>query len=1067
MASATYAAFISGLVKPLYHQIVPDASADLLAVTTFFPPDTATAAWYCDFIMQSSNKLPPRQLITIDPPGVAIAFIGVFVENLYILGKGRVFLRFHMATPSTTKDAGNSAERKGETVTGGKDKAGTDKGGERRGMLGIFKRKGKDDKGQREEPEPYTGLFGMQAPSANDNGFWGRPPGEKASEERIRRKELKEIETTVNAWGNIAAKVVAFDEARGEIDAAFRYHVLEDPELRKNYPLEPPQIFILKGASGTGKTALAKTVMYESFNAAKAKGKTIYVKAEDISAFLDGYYGMSEKKSKAVFEKASKRPTILFLDRADSILVKTGGNSDDQNYGVLATKRIKETILEGIENLEGRQCIVILAVNDDGDLPEQVRRRAADGKFDLDDPKGPYALRREDKIEILRRFMAKQRGMAGIDPAKAFEYIEKEVNAGDESDITPDDVLLAVKAIVKSKMRPLLKEWKKGVRDLPVPQYSLDDFKNLRKLKEYRDSSMSSDLKRVVKKIMPQQRMNNVGGLNKEKTELLKEVYAAVNYEDAEKNGVTPIRGALLYGSPGTGKTLMASAVAGTVGATLYIVNGADLVKGYYGETEKLIRELFKHARRNAPSIVFFDEGDVMFSRRDIGGRHSMVTTLLSEIGGTKSMNGIVVIVTTNVPGVIDPGFLRAGRIDRKYSIEPPKTNEEKIEILDIHLKGEQDRNLLDPSVTSQNVLELFGKRAFTGAKIMRMVGDAAFLRYTEIEAAKILTKDAAQLKATGTAPEMQEHVERYARDIERLGARLNVNVTTENGLPKMTPELYAAMESVSRDPDSYKIDLKHFEGAIEMGKNWHLDEQKDIARVVRGDNPKPTVGKVYGLSVFSDMDSGGLAGEGAVSPILCQCNPYAEKGGVTVTGSEVARSMQESAEQARIFLEAQSRGALNNFKFSLEFFTAAKGADEKEPPISGPSGGLAIAVALYSAATGKRILPEVAMTGAMTIQGDATPVGGLDHRGMGKLLAAVQERGITKIGIPEYNFKKLTPKDIEYFTKNDLEVVPLKTVWDAIRIGVEGNPDKKEALGYLRGVDPLRVLMRNDEDDN
>ena len=146
------------------------------------------------------------------------------------------------------------------------------------------------------------------------------------------------------------------------------------------------------------------------------------------------------------------------------------------------------------------------------------------------------------------------------------------------------------------------------------------------------------------------------------------------------------------------------------------MIRGAQIVKPYHGQTEKIIIDIFDEARKNAPSIIIIDELDALTLKRELGGSLGAVTTLLSEMGGLKPLEGVVVIGTTNKLQLVDEAFLRAGRFDRIIEVPPPRNDGERIEIIRVHLN--KCRSFLDASVTEEKVLELFGKRTFTPAKI-------------------------------------------------------------------------------------------------------------------------------------------------------------------------------------------------------------------------------------------------------------------------------------------------------------------------------------------------------------
>ena len=164
-----------------------------------------------------------------------------------------------------------------------------------------------------------------------------------------------------------------------------------------------------------------------------------------------------------------------------------------------------------------------------------------------------------------------------------------------------------------------------------------------------------------------------------------------INHPDAFKRmGIRPPRGILLYGAPGTGKTMLAKAVANESQANFIPVKGPELLSKWVGDSEKAVREIFKKARQNAPAIVFFDEIDSMVPRRGLSS-DSQVTDrvlnqLLTEMDGLEELHEVVVIGATNRPDMVDPALLRPGRFDRIILLDIPD-EKARLEIFKIHTK--------------------------------------------------------------------------------------------------------------------------------------------------------------------------------------------------------------------------------------------------------------------------------------------------------------------------------------------------------------------------------------------
>ncbi len=184
---------------------------------------------------------------------------------------------------------------------------------------------------------------------------------------------------------------------------------------------------------------------------------------------------------------------------------------------------------------------------------------------------------------------------------------------------------------------------------------------------------------------------SDIGGLNEQIREVRETVEMPLTKPEVfERIGIEPPKGVLLYGAPGTGKTLLAKAVASQTKATFIRIVGSELVQKYIGEGARLVRDLFKMAKEKAPSIIFIDEIDSIGAKRldtaTSGDREVQRTLmqLLSEMDGFNARGNVRIIAATNRPDILDPALLRPGRFDRFISIPMP-TKEARELILKIH----------------------------------------------------------------------------------------------------------------------------------------------------------------------------------------------------------------------------------------------------------------------------------------------------------------------------------------------------------------------------------------------
>ena len=186
-------------------------------------------------------------------------------------------------------------------------------------------------------------------------------------------------------------------------------------------------------------------------------------------------------------------------------------------------------------------------------------------------------------------------------------------------------------------------------------------------------------------------------------------------------------KGVLLFGAPGTGKTLLAKAVAGEAGVPFFTISGSDFVEMFVGVGASRVRDLFEQAKKSAPCIVFIDEIDAVGRQRGagLGGGHDereqTLNQLLVEMDGFAGNDGIIMIAATNRPDILDPALLRPGRFDRQIAVDIPDVKGRR-EILDIHTKNKPLGNDVNLDIIARRV------PGFTGADLANLTNEAALL---------------------------------------------------------------------------------------------------------------------------------------------------------------------------------------------------------------------------------------------------------------------------------------------------------------------------------------------------
>ena len=313
----------------------------------------------------------------------------------------------------------------------------------------------------------------------------------------------------------------------------------------------------------------------------------------------------------------------------------------------------------------------------------------------------------------------------------------------------------------------------------------------------------------MTEESVPDITYEDIGGLSEEIKKIREMVEIPLKKPEIfQRLGIAPPKGVLLHGSPGTGKTLLAKAVANESEANFILLNGPEIMSKFYGESEKKIRDIFEEAEKTAPAIIFIDEIDAIAPKReDVTGEveRRVVSQLLTAMDGLKSRGDVIVIGATNRVNALDPALRRPGRFDREIEINVPD-KEGRLAILKIHTRGM-------PLTKNVNLKEMAAvTHGFVGADLEALTKEAAM---------SVLRKFLPQIeldKEEQIAPEILEKLVVKQEDFldslknVRPSAMREVLVETPNvgwenigGLDKIKQELNEAVEWPLKHPEVFK----------------------------------------------------------------------------------------------------------------------------------------------------------------------------------------------------------------------------------------------------------------------
>ena len=434
---------------------------------------------------------------------------------------------------------------------------------------------------------------------------------------------------------------------------------LSHPELFGRLGIDPPRGVLMFGPPGCGKTLIARAV------AAESRAHFVHVNGPEI---MHKFYGQSEANLRSKFDEAkAMAPSIIFLDELDAIAPRR-----EEVRGEVE-KRVVAQLLTLMDGLDGRGQVVVIGASNLPEAVDPALRRP--GRFDRE-----IAIGAPDKSGRLQVLQIHARGMP----------LAPDVDLGRVAEATPGFVGADLAAICREAAMLALRRVMPSIDDEgeAIPAETLGaltvcmaDFEA--SLAEAEPSAL-----REVTTEVSDVPWSAVGGLEEAKQQLEEAVVWPLQHRGwYARMGGGNARGVLIVGAPGTGKSLLAQALANRCGVHFITVSAPSLLSKWVGETEKAIHSIFQRARQVSPCLVFFDELDSLFPPRDAAATQAAmraVSQFLTELDALVSRSSVVVVAATSRPDLLDPAVLRAGRFDLVVPLPLPDLSARR-SILSIH----------------------------------------------------------------------------------------------------------------------------------------------------------------------------------------------------------------------------------------------------------------------------------------------------------------------------------------------------------------------------------------------
>ena len=487
--------------------------------------------------------------------------------------------------------------------------------------------------------------------------------------------------------------------------------------------IEAPKGVLLYGPPGTGKTLIARAI------ASETKLHVIRVNGPEI---IHKFYGESEARLREIFEEASRKaPSIIFIDEIDAIAPKRAEVLGD------VEKRVVAQLLALMDGMVSRGNVIVIGATNIPELIDPALRRP--GRFDREIV--IPVPNTEGRRSILRIHSRRMPLAPDVDVDRLAQITHAFVGADLEA-LCKEAGMVAMRRYLSLEGENHLDSILANSEQL---QITMEDFLTaLREIEPTATREFYTERSTV--------KWHHIGGLQRIKEALISIVDWPAKYPDLFAEGkVLPPRGILFSGPSGTGKTLMAKALAGETGLNFISVSAPLLFSKWLGESERALHNLFKKAKQSAPCILFFDEIDALGVARgfvsESGAVERIASQFFNELDNLSDLSQVIVLGATNREDLLDPALIRAGRLD--YILKFPIPNEEdRLEIFQVHARGKPLGSDVDLRELAQLTEGMVGSQVASICRSAAMIAIAEAIHRTEEKPPVKLTIGSAHFKS-------------------------------------------------------------------------------------------------------------------------------------------------------------------------------------------------------------------------------------------------------------------------------------------------------------------------------